>query len=82
VRKVVGGLVDEEIDVVVLMHSYGGIPGSAALKGLGEKEGKEGGVVRLVYVASLALREGEKMPGTGDLEVLRKYAVEGLDEEV
>ena len=30
-----------------------------------------------MYVASLALREGEKMPGAGDLEMLRKYASEG-----
>ena len=68
------------------MHSYGGIPGSAALNGLGkverEKNGEKGGVVRLVYVASWILREGETLPGAGDLETLRKHASDGLDEEV
>jgi len=79
-------LLDEGKDAVVLLHSYGGIPGSAALKGLGKagraKASKHGGVVRLVYVCSFALREGESMPDAGKIEILRKYASEGLDEEV
>ena len=86
VRKVVTSLLDDGNEVIVLMHSYGGIPGSAALNGLGkvgrEKNGEKGGVVRLIYVASWILREGETLPGAGDLKTLRKYASEGLDEEV
>lgn len=30
IRQIVTSLLDKEKDVVVLMHSYGGIPGSAA----------------------------------------------------
>lgn len=44
------------------MHSYGGAPGSEAVAGLSKKErqarGKKGGVVRLVYLAAMALEEG------------------------
>lgn len=88
IRKTVVELIDEAKDVIVVMHSYGGIPGSSALQGLGkstrEGEGKTNGVVRLVYVCSFALKEGEQQPGAGDMEQLRKYAGTGLqlDEEV
>lgn len=68
------------------VHSNGDIPGSVALNELGkverEKSGEKGGVVRLIYVASWTLREGESLSGAGDLETLRKYASDGLDEEV
>lgn len=86
IRNTVISLIDEAKDVTVLMHSYGGIPGSAALDGLGksarEKEGKSNGIVRLIYVCSFALKEGEQEPNAGDVEMLRKYASEGLDEDV
>lgn len=49
-------------DIVLVMHSYGGIPGSSACRGLLKKEpngsGKTGGVVRLVYIAAFAVNEG------------------------
>lgn len=52
IRDTVSKLIDEAKDFVVLMHSYGGIPGSAALKGLGKStrgsEQKKNGVERLV----------------------------------
>ena len=55
-------LADAGDDLVVLTHSYGGIPGSSATKGLLksdlEKEGKKGGVVHLIYCCSFALPEG------------------------
>ena len=85
VRNVISSFVDDGAEVVVLLHSYGGLPGSAALRGLGvderAKDGKEGGVKRLVYVASWALREGESLPGKGDLETMRSYG-ESFDEKV
>ena len=86
IRDTVSKHLDAGKDVVVLMHSYGGIPGSAALKGLGKSErnkhGQGRGVLRLIYVCSFALREGETMPDAGNIELLRKYASEGLNEEV
>ncbi len=86
VRKTVTGLLDHGVDVIVLMHSYGGMPGTQALEGLGkaerEKMGEKGGVVRLIYAASFALRKGETQPGAGDREALKKMAGEGFDEKV
>ncbi|KAF2725358.1 alpha/beta-hydrolase [Polychaeton citri CBS 116435] len=58
-------LADEGKDIVVVMHSYGGQPGTEAAKGLVKpdrvKEGKQGGIVRLVYLTSLAAAVGESM---------------------
>ena len=86
IRKTVTALLDDGEDVVVLMHSYGGFPGSAALKSLGKMERKEkgekGGVIRLVYACSYAAREGEGRVGAEGIEYLREHASEGLDEEV
>ena len=52
-------LLDSEKRVVEVMHSYGGIPGSAAAYGLSEeeriKEGLKGGVVGLIFVASYVI---------------------------
>lgn len=83
--KVVNSLVDDGNEVVVLLHSYGGLPGSAAMKGLGAKDrlrdGEKGSVKRLVYVSSYALMEGEALPGQGDLEKMRTYG-KNFDEEV
>lgn len=45
------------------------------------KDGKKGGVKRLVYVSSWALREGEALPSKGDLEGMRSYG-ESFDEKV
>lgn len=33
-------------------------------------------------MSTLLLKEGEQMPDAGNLEQLRRYASEGLDEEV
>lgn len=53
---------DEGNEVFVVMHSYGGVPGSAAVQGLTkedrQKEGLKGGVIGLVYLTSFALEEG------------------------
>ncbi|KAI9730000.1 MAG: hypothetical protein M1834_006198 [Cirrosporium novae-zelandiae] len=59
--KVIRDAIEESInngeDVVVIVHSYGGIPSSDACKGLGKTE-KKPGVVRLVYVSAFLLPEG------------------------
>ena len=85
ISKVVSSLVDDGNEVIVLMHSYSGLPGSAAMEGLGVKDrlkdGKKGGVKRLVYVSSYVLKEGEALPGKGDLETMRSYG-ENFDEKV
>ena len=49
-------------DVVLVMHSYGGIPGSVAAHGLSKlqrtNEGKEGGVLGLVFISGFVVGEG------------------------
>lgn len=55
IKGVISGLVDSGKEVIVVMHSYGGYPGTEATEGLAkvdlQKQGKEGGVVGLVYIA-------------------------------
>lgn len=50
-------------DVVMVLHSYGGIPGTQAIKGLAkdarEREGKKTGVVAAVLIACIIVEEGE-----------------------
>lgn len=64
-------LVEAGKDVIVLMHSYGGMYGSQAVQGLSkserERSGKKGGVISLVYVSAVTPVEGKttlEMMGT------------------
>jgi hypothetical protein len=54
---------DEGKDVIVIGHSYGGIPVTQSIKGLAkedrQKEGKQGGVVNLAFITSLVPALGE-----------------------
>jgi hypothetical protein len=56
-------------DVILVMHSYGGVPGSAAAKDLSKeeraKESKPGGIVRLVYLAAFPIEEGVSLDDLG-----------------
>lgn len=58
-------LLDSGTDVLLVLHSYGGIGGAAAAKGLSkverEKEGKQGGIVGLVLFAAFVAREGDSL---------------------
>ena len=51
----------QEKDIVVLCHSYGGIPGGGAAYGLSKasrvKHGQKGGVVGLVYLCAFVVPE-------------------------
>ncbi|KAI0878759.1 Alpha/beta hydrolase fold-1 [Hypoxylon argillaceum] len=80
VREVVRQLVDEGKEIVILMHSYGGIAGTSALEGLTRKDRQAkdlpGGVVHLIYVAAFMLGLGQNirtvvqavnLPGRGSL---------------
>lgn len=84
VRNVVFDLIKVNFNVVVAMHSYGGLPGSAAMKGLGEKDranaGTMGSVVRLVYITSFVLREGEAVTSKDDYTSIEAIAI--IDNEV
>lgn len=58
-----GKLADEGKDVILLAHSYGGVPMTESCKGLGKeeraKQGKQGGIVRLAYITCLVPALGE-----------------------
>jgi pimeloyl-ACP methyl ester carboxylesterase len=72
INEAVEKLADAGQDVVVVAHSYGGVPTSEALKGLAKDqrgaEGKKGGVVRVLYVAALIPRLGESLGSLMDAE--------------
>lgn len=57
IRKAAEEAISEKKDVVIVMHSYGGICGSAAVKGLA-KSGSNPGVVHMVYMTAFAIPEG------------------------
>jgi predicted alpha/beta hydrolase len=63
IDKEVEQLADQGRDVIVIGHSYGGVPISQCGKGLNVKErqqqGKSGGLVRLGYVTCLVPPIGE-----------------------
>ncbi|KAF1952495.1 alpha/beta-hydrolase [Byssothecium circinans] len=61
IQSTVSDLVQEH-DVVVVMHSFSGMTGGTALKGLDKQtcasKGLKGGVVKLVYIAAFLVPEG------------------------
>ncbi|KAJ0167664.1 hypothetical protein CTA2_1279 [Colletotrichum tanaceti] len=65
VRAVLRGLIDAGRDVVVVAHSYGGVPVSNAVRGLHYKDraaqGLSGGVIMVVYMASFVIAAGESL---------------------
>lgn len=52
-------------EIVLVMHSYGGMPGGAAAYGLSKQErsavGLRGGIIGLVYIAALIARQGDAL---------------------
>lgn len=65
-------IADQGKDVVFVTHSYGGVVGTEASKGLTKAErkaaGKEGGLVRIVYVTSVVPPVGKSLADVmGDL---------------
>ncbi|KAF5580400.1 short-chain dehydrogenase reductase SDR [Fusarium pseudoanthophilum] len=56
IRKVTTKLADDGHEIILVMHSYGGICGTESTAGVSRTErqvsGKPGGIVRLVYISS------------------------------
>ncbi|KAJ5692540.1 alpha/beta-hydrolase [Penicillium macrosclerotiorum] len=61
-EKHLKNLVAQGKEVVVVMHSYSGIPGTESIKGLARKDlaaqGKKGGVIALVYATAFLVEKG------------------------
>ncbi|KAJ7673800.1 Alpha/beta hydrolase fold-1 [Mycena polygramma] len=80
VASVVSRLADEGKDVVLVPHSYGGLVACEASKGLAksvrEREGKSGGIVRIVFTTAVVGAEGQSLndvfgDGAAGLDFLR-----------
>ena len=70
IRDTLTKLVDtEEKEVILVVHSYTGMPGAEAPEGLGKKDrqdkGLKGGVVRLVFIMAFAMPEGFQPTASG-----------------
>ena len=67
VRDQVITLMDESREVVMLLHSYGGVVGTEAAKGLSTNErakrGLKGGIIHLIYMCGFMLQVGECVGG-------------------
>ncbi|KAL8628375.1 hypothetical protein Q9189_005919 [Teloschistes chrysophthalmus] len=63
IRTIVLSLADKNREIIMLLHSYGGAPGSEAVKGLSkqdrENNGHLGGVVHIIYMCGFMLQVGE-----------------------
>lgn len=63
IHGIIEALADGGKEVLLAMSSYGGIPGTQAVRGLTCKErheaGKTGGVTGLVYVSALLINQGQ-----------------------
>lgn len=62
IQKVTSKLADEGQQIILVMHSYGGIPGTESAKGLSwerrQANGEQGGIIALVYVSAYLIKEG------------------------
>ena len=57
--------IDAGKEVILAVHSYGGLPGAVAAKGLSKEErmadGKEGGIIGLIFICALVTRTGDSL---------------------
>ena len=59
IRKAIAEEVAQGHEIIVLMHSYGGMVGSAAVQGYAKGEVRsEGGVIRMIYLTAFAMDVG------------------------
>lgn len=79
IAKEIEKLADEGKDVILIAHSYGGIPTTESIKGLGKEEraklGKKGGVVKIAYMTCLVPEVGQNaMAVLGDVRPEHKVS--------
>ena len=52
-------------DVILICHSYGGIPGGGAARGFSKtmrgRQGKQGGIIGMVYISAFVVPEGVRL---------------------
>lgn len=63
-KMIIPVLEHEEHDVILIMHSYSSVPGSAAAKGLSKKEresqGKKTGIIGQIFISSILAKGGDE----------------------
>ena len=84
IRNCLEDLVSESKEIVLAVHSYTGLPGGEAPKGLGRKEreskGLKGGVIRYVVINGFATPAGFQPAAKGDYSQMPEWMK--LDVEV
>ena len=64
-NQVLMPLLDAGKTVVLAMHSYGGLPGAAAARGLSQRErhaaGQPGGILGLIFINALVAQDGRSL---------------------
>jgi alpha-beta hydrolase superfamily lysophospholipase len=64
-RGIIEGLADQGKDIMLLCHSYGGVVGTEAAKGVGkvdrQAKGQVGGITRMAYLAAVVPPEGSSL---------------------
>lgn len=77
IRDCLIGLVSEDKEVVLVVHSYAGLPGGEAPKGLGrvdrESKGLNGGVIRYVVINGFATPPGFQPAVKGDYSKMPEW---------
>lgn len=65
VRKVLEALAEQGKQIVLVVHSYGGVVGAQAVRGLGykqrQKEGKVGGIITYLYLSAFVVPVGQSL---------------------
>lgn len=61
IRKIVEKMANQGKEIVVLLHSYGGVVGTDALAGLGKKDAAAGGIIRIIYMCAFIPFEDESL---------------------
>ncbi|RBR25731.1 uncharacterized protein FIESC28_01484 [Fusarium coffeatum] len=65
VRKVLEALAEQGKQIVLVVHSYGGVVGAQAVRGLGykqrQKEGKAGGIITFLYLSAFVVPTGQSL---------------------
>lgn len=65
--------------IVLVLHSYGGLPGAAAAKGLSLVErhaaGQPGGIVGLVFISALVAHEGQSFLSMSPGQIFDEWVI-------
>jgi alpha-beta hydrolase superfamily lysophospholipase len=77
IRSCLAELVSQDKDVILVVHSYAGLPGGEATKDLGKKEreaqGLKGGIIRYVVINGFIVPAGFQPAPRGDFSTMPEW---------